>query len=146
MPSIFVSTNLIALMLISQCIPPKFLNDAPRVCIIPDSYKGHLQSKGLWSSHWHALFGLPQRMRRQSDNVDPQAIPQVLGADRLAVLAEDGDKVWYGANNLLILFRSLRVSQSGVKVLILEGYKQMPVAVGRLLSLGVAVFVCKRGQ
>lgn len=133
-------------MLISLCIPPEFLNDAPRVCIIPDSYKGHVQSKGLWSSHRHALFRLPQRMRRQTDDIDAQAIPQILRTDGLAVLAEDGDKIWYGANNLLIIVRSLRVSQSGVKVLILEGYKQMAVAMGRLLSLGIAVLVCKRSQ
>jgi hypothetical protein len=90
---------------------PEVLDNTPRSCkMIIDAKNWNIQTKTLRTSGLDALLRLPEWMRWQRDYVNTESVSKVLGADSLAVLAQDRYEIRNSTHNLLRLFRSPRVA------------------------------------
>lgn len=66
-------------------------------------------------------------MCRETDDIDAQTIAQILGADGLTVLTEDGDEVRDGADDLAAGLGTGIVRESGIQIFVLERNQHVPV-------------------
>lgn len=96
------------------------INHTSRHLVLSDALPWHIQTKIRRTANFHSHFtSRPQWMSRHANNVDFEAILQVLRSNGFTVLTENRDEVRYGADDLC-LSNPLRVGICSVQIFVLE--------------------------